>query len=148
MSKTTSSDDLIIIWFSWNSATRRLRNARLSNCYCSGSAARSTQNCPCPPNTLLVKVKDSRRSAPQLVRGPQATRAADAALHSESPLPFFPLLLPFLSPAFDGCETTLKRVSYVSDKMGLYRAHFRFNEHVFLIKHSFIHHVSVKEACT
>lgn len=70
-----------------------------------------------------LKVKDPWRSASQLVRGPQATRAANESCFHPPP--------PFFLPALDGREMTLRRVPYVLDKMGLYGAHLRFNEHVF-----------------
>lgn len=57
----------------------------LCNCYWSCSYM---QHRPCPPNTLLVKVKDPWRSAPQLVRGPRATWAARVVLWLESRLHF------------------------------------------------------------
>lgn len=51
----------------------------------------NTQHRPCPPNAPLVKVKDPWRSAPQLVRGPQATWAASVEVSPS----FFLLLRSF-----------------------------------------------------
>lgn len=53
-----------------------------------------TQHRPCPPNMLLVKVKEPWRSASQLVLGPQATRTARVVFWLESRLHFLPSFSP------------------------------------------------------
>lgn len=131
MSESSSTDRLS---FDFHSVQWLTRSFGLHWFLCYSS---SKQNCPCPPNS---KSK---------TRGGQRHSWSVALRPHEQPmsLAFIPPPLFFL-PALDGREMTLKRVPYVPDKMGLYGAHLRFNEHVFLIKHSFIHHVSVKETCT
>lgn len=99
----------------------------LSNCY-----SRS-QTAP----IRIVLVHPTRSWSKSKTRGGQRHSWSVALRPHEQPMslaspPTPPAPLPpFLLPALDGCGLTLKRVPYVSDKMGLYGAHLRFNEHVF-----------------
>lgn len=88
-----------------------------------------TRHRPCPPTCFWSKSKTC---------GGQRHSWSVALRPHEQPVWRFGWSLafifpppPFLLPAFDGCEMTLKRVPYVLDKMGLFGVHLRFNEHVF-----------------